>query len=111
MESQVPLHAFSYLYEYGQSDRGISRLETSKYIYGYYDEGTLRNVLLTGRFLDVAKYTTLAPLQLLFLCKLLFGIVGLKISSLPKIGMNPLNNIFIFYLGNYGSNVPGRRRS
>jgi hypothetical protein len=40
-------------------------------------------VPLTTRFLDVAKFTTLAPLSLLISCELSFPIVGLKTSSLP----------------------------
>jgi hypothetical protein len=38
-------------------------------------------VLLTIKFLDVAKFTTLTPLSLLISCELSFPIVGLKISS------------------------------
>jgi hypothetical protein len=46
-------------------------------------------ILLSVRFLDVAKFTTLTPLPLLILCKLYFPTVGLKVSSL---GMNVQNN-------------------
>jgi hypothetical protein len=38
-------------------------------------------VLLTTKFLDVAKFTTLTPLSLLISCELSFPIVGLKISE------------------------------
>jgi hypothetical protein len=34
-------------------------------------------VLMTTKFLDVAKFTTLTPLSLLILCELSFPIVGL----------------------------------
>jgi hypothetical protein len=46
---------------------------------------TMRNiVLLTVRFLDVAKVTTnLTPLSLIISSKLSFPVVGLKMSSLP----------------------------
>jgi hypothetical protein len=44
-------------------------------------------VLLTLRFLDVAKFTNLTPLSLLISCKLLFIIVGLKMSSLAYFGI------------------------
>jgi hypothetical protein len=37
-------------------------------------------VLVTTKFLDVAKFTTLTPLSLLISCELSFPIVGLKIS-------------------------------
>jgi hypothetical protein len=40
-------------------------------------------VLLTIRFLYVAKFTILIPLTLLISCKLSFPIVDLKMSSLP----------------------------
>jgi hypothetical protein len=35
-------------------------------------------ILLTVRFLDVAKFTTLTPLSLLISCKLSFPIVGFE---------------------------------
>jgi hypothetical protein len=37
-------------------------------------------VLLTTKFLDAAKFTTLSPLSLLISCELSIPIVGLKIS-------------------------------
>jgi hypothetical protein len=40
-------------------------------------------VLLTTKFLDVAKFNALTPLSLLISCELSFPIVSLKISSLP----------------------------
>jgi hypothetical protein len=40
-------------------------------------------VISTVRFLDVAKFTNLAPLSLLISCKLSFLIVSLEMSSLP----------------------------
>jgi hypothetical protein len=40
-------------------------------------------VLLTTKFLDVVKFTTLTPLSLLISRELSFSFVGLKISSLP----------------------------
>jgi hypothetical protein len=39
-------------------------------------------ILLTVRFIDVAKFTNLTPLSLLISCKLSFPIVGLKLSSM-----------------------------
>jgi hypothetical protein len=42
-------------------------------------------VLLTLRFLDVAKFTNLTPLSLLISCKLSFPLVSLKMSSLPDL--------------------------
>jgi hypothetical protein len=42
-------------------------------------------VLMTIRFFDVAKFTTLTPLSLLISCKLSFPIVGLKMSCLPTL--------------------------
>jgi hypothetical protein len=44
-------------------------------------------VLLTTKFLDVAKFTTLTTLSLLILCELSFPIVSLKISSLPTFAL------------------------
>jgi hypothetical protein len=38
-------------------------------------------VLLTTKFLDVAKFTILTPISLLISCELSFPTVGLKISS------------------------------
>jgi hypothetical protein len=56
-------------------------------------------VLLTVRFFDVAKLTTLTPLSLLISCKISFPIVGLKTSSLPTFALKS-KKIFIWYLGN-----------
>jgi hypothetical protein len=48
-------------------------------------------VLLTTKFLDVAKFTTLTltltPLSILISCELSFPIVGLKISSLSTFAL------------------------
>jgi hypothetical protein len=55
-------------------------------------------VLLTVRFLDVAKFST--PLSLQISCELSFPIVGLKLSSLPILILKSHNKIFIWYLGN-----------
>jgi hypothetical protein len=60
-------------------------------------------ILLTLRFLDVAKFTNVTPLSLLISCKLSFPIVGLKMSSLPTLALKSPNRIFIWYLGNYPS--------
>jgi hypothetical protein len=79
IEYQVHSNAFSYLPEYGQSDCGFLHPEMSEYIYG----GNI--ILLTARFLEVAKFTNLTPLSLLISCKLSFKIVGLKMSSLPTL--------------------------
>jgi hypothetical protein len=58
-------------------------------------------VLLTDRFLDVAKFITLTPLSLLISCKLSFPVVGLKMSSLPTLALKPPNNISYGILGIY----------
>jgi hypothetical protein len=52
-------------------------------------------VLLTLRFLDVEKFTTLAPLSLLISCKLSFPIAGLKMSSLLTVALISPDRIFI----------------
>jgi hypothetical protein len=57
-------------------------------------------VLLTTKFLDVSKFTTLTPLSLLISCELSFPIVGLKISSVPTFALKSPNKIFLSYLGN-----------
>jgi hypothetical protein len=51
----------------------------SKYIYECCDVSII--VLLTKRFLDVAKFATLTPLSLLILCKLLSAYFGIEISQ------------------------------
>jgi hypothetical protein len=56
-------------------------------------------VLLTTKFLDVAKITTLTPLSLLISCELSFPIVGLKISSILTFALKSPNRIFVSYLG------------
>jgi hypothetical protein len=48
-------------------------------------------VLLTTKFSDVAKLTTLTPLSLLISCKPSFTIVGLKLSSLSTFALKPSN--------------------
>jgi hypothetical protein len=55
-------------------------------------------VLLTLRFLDVAKFTNQTPLSLLILCKPAFPVVGLKMSSLPSVALKSPNRIFIWWL-------------
>jgi hypothetical protein len=57
-------------------------------------------VLLTLRFLDVTKFTTLIPLSLVIPCKLSFPIVGLKMSCLPTLVLKSPNRIFVWNLGN-----------
>jgi hypothetical protein len=57
-------------------------------------------VLLTVRFLDVGKFTTLTPLSLLISCKLSFPVVGLKISPQPTLALKSPNRILIWYFGN-----------
>jgi hypothetical protein len=52
-------------------------------------------VPLTVRLLDVAKFTTLIPLSLLFLCKLSFPNVGIKMSSLLTLALKSPNKILI----------------
>jgi hypothetical protein len=81
---QVYSNAFASLSEYGQYDCGVSLLETSKYIYGYCDVGTVR-------FLDVAKFTTLNPVSLIISCCLLLG------NSYVCICHNFFNNLSLLY--------------
>jgi hypothetical protein len=57
-------------------------------------------VLLTTKFLDVAKFTALTSLSLLISCELSFPIVDLKISYLPTFALKSRNRIFMSYLGN-----------
>jgi hypothetical protein len=57
-------------------------------------------VVLTMRFLDVTKFTTLTPLSLYILCELSFPTVGLKKSSLSTLASKYHNKIFMRYLGN-----------
>jgi hypothetical protein len=47
--------------------------------------------ILTLRFLDVAKFTTLTPLELLISCKFSFQIGGLKMFSLPTLAVKSRN--------------------
>jgi hypothetical protein len=54
-------------------------------------------VLFTVRLLDVANFTTLTPLSLQILSRLLFPIVVLKLYLL---GIKILNRIFMWCLGN-----------
>jgi hypothetical protein len=56
---------------------------------------TMYIVLLTVRFLDMSKLTTLSPLSLLILCKRSFPVVGSKMSSLPNLALKPRNKIFV----------------
>jgi hypothetical protein len=57
-------------------------------------------VLLITKSLDVAKFTTLTPLSLLFSYELSFPIAGLKISYLPTFALKSPNKMFMPYLGN-----------
>jgi hypothetical protein len=63
-------------------------------------------MLLILKILGVTKFTHLTPLSLLLSCKLPFPIVGLKISSLPTLGLQSPNRIFIYFgkLSNTRSN-------
>jgi hypothetical protein len=54
---------------------------------------TMWEHLLTVRFLDVAKLTSLTPLSLLVVCRLSFPIVGLKMSSLPTLALKSTNTV------------------
>jgi hypothetical protein len=99
---QVHLNAFAYLSGYGQSDCGLSRLETSRYTY----ELRCGNiVLLTVRFLDVTKSTTRTALSLLVPCELSFPIVGLKMSFLHTLALKSPNKIFVWYLRNLSTTL------
>jgi hypothetical protein len=55
---------------------------------------------LTLKFLDVTKLTNITPVSLLISCKLLFLMVGFKMSSLPTLALKSHNRIFIWYFGN-----------
>jgi hypothetical protein len=68
-------------------------------------------VLLTIRFLDVAKFTTLHSITLLISCKLSFPSGGLKMSSLPTLALKSPNKIFTWYLRNLSKHVLVPRRS
>jgi hypothetical protein len=57
-------------------------------------------MLQCENILDVAKLTTLNPLQLLILCKLPFTTVGLKMSSLQISALKSPDKIFVWYSGN-----------
>jgi hypothetical protein len=46
IENHVHSYSFPCLSEYGQSDFGISHLETSKYIYGCLNMGTTINIII-----------------------------------------------------------------
>jgi hypothetical protein len=69
-------------------------------------------VLLTVRFLDVAKFTILTPLSLLISCKLSFPIVGLKMPSLPTFALkSPLRKYSYVIQEIYQIHVPTLCRS
>jgi hypothetical protein len=53
-------------------------------------------VLLTIRFLEVAKFTTLTPLSLLASCRLSLPIIGLKMSYLPTFALKTLLEKFSY---------------
>jgi hypothetical protein len=53
------------------------------------------------RFLDVAKFTTLAPLSLLILWKLPLPIVGLRVYSLPTLALKSPKEFSYFISGIY----------
>jgi len=55
-------------------------------------------LLLTTRFFDVAKFSSLTPLSLLSSCIFTFPIVGLKILSLPAFALKSPKRIFLWYL-------------
>jgi hypothetical protein len=64
-------------------------------------------VLLSLRFLNVSKFTTITPLLLLILCKLSFPVVVLKMSSLPTLALkSPLTKFSHGILGVYETHVP-----
>jgi hypothetical protein len=71
---QGHLNVITHLSECGQSDCVFPiRICSSK----FKNIQCGNTVLLTARFLDVSKFTTLTPLALLISCKLSFPIVGL----------------------------------
>jgi len=55
-------------------------------------------VLLTTKFFDVAKFTMLTPLLLLYWCRLSFPIGGMKVFSLSTFALKSPNRIFVCYL-------------
>jgi hypothetical protein len=80
---KVLLNVIAYIPEYGQSDYGFS-IRRSPSIFMYVAMWKHRILLLTVRFLVLAKFTTLTPSSLL-ISHSLFPIVGLKISSIPTL--------------------------
>jgi hypothetical protein len=58
-------------------------------------------VLLTSRFLDVAKFASLTPLLLLAWWRLSFLIVSFKISSLSSFLLTSRNRTFVQYWGKW----------
>jgi hypothetical protein len=65
-------------------------------------------VLLTVRFSDVAKFTTLTHA---ISCKLPFPIVGIKMSSLLTVALKSLPEISYGILGIYQMHIPVPQRS
>jgi len=55
-------------------------------------------VLLTIRFLGVAKFSTLTSFLLLFSCKHPLPIICSKISSVPSFAFKSFDRLFLFYL-------------
>jgi hypothetical protein len=97
IEYQVYSNALAYLPEYGQSDCGFSLGDVQVYLWML---GCGNIVLLTVRFLNVAKFTNLNPLSLLISCKLSLLIIGLKMFSLSTLALRSPNRIFIQFLRN-----------
>jgi hypothetical protein len=65
-------------------------------------------VLLTAKFLDVAKFTTLTPFSILILCDLSFLLIGLKISSLYTFSLKASCPVGTRGLSSVGKVWPGR---
>jgi hypothetical protein len=60
-------------------------------------------VLLPIRIFYVAKFTNLTPLSVLILCKLLFCMVNLKMSSCPTLPLKPPGRFLMWCLQNWSN--------
>jgi hypothetical protein len=61
----------------------------------FMNERCVNVVLLTIRFFEVAKFTSLTPLSLLASCRLSLPIIGLKMSSIPNFALKSPSKFFV----------------
>jgi hypothetical protein len=88
---QVFFNAVSYL----SNDQFVcvsSHQDMSKYLYKYYDVGTL---YFESKILDIWKFTALIPLSLLISFKPPFPIVGLKKLYLPTLALKSTSSSWV----------------